>query len=246
VSSKSSWFQNYLKGEGEGNDFFIEESADTDLSQVIRPRNTPLLTRFDTKNGIKNVWTTFSDDQIDLNFGNPEVLYKFLQILYTYINKGAHIIRLDAIAFLWKKVGTTCLHLKQTHEVGKLMRNFVDLTAPDVIILTETNVPNKENISYFGNNDEAHMVYQFSLPPLLLHALNSGNSFYLSKWATSIPELNKDCTYFNFTSSHDGIGVRPLEGLLPDDEKKQLYNDVKLSGGLISTKKKYRWKRKCI
>ncbi len=237
VSSKSSWFQNYLKGEGEGNDFFIEESADTDLSQVTRPRNTPLLTRFDTKNGIKNVWTTFSDDQIDLNFGNPEVLYKFLQILHTYINKGAHIIRLDAIAFLWKKVGTTCLHLKQTHEVVKLMHNFVDLTAPGVIILTETNVPNKENISYFGNNDEAHMVYQFSLPPLLLHALNSGNSLYLTKWASSIPELDKDCTYFNFTSSHDGIGVRPLEGLLPDDEKEQLYNDVKLSGGLISTKK---------
>ncbi len=237
VSSKSKWFQNYLNGVGEGSSFFIEESVSADLSQVIRPRNTPLLTQFKTNNGVKNVWTTFSEDQIDLNFGNPEVLYKFLQILHTYINKGAQIIRLDAIAFLWKEAGTTCLHLKQTHEVVKLMRNFVDLVAPGVIILTETNVPNKENLSYFGNNDEAHMVYQFSLPPLLLHALNSGNSTYLSKWASAIPDLDEGCTFFNFTSSHDGIGVRPLEGLLPDEEKKSLYDDIKASGGLISMKK---------
>jgi len=236
VSAKSLWFQNYLKEEGEGFDYFIEVSPDTDLSKVVRPRSLPLLTAFDTKNGKKYLWTTFSADQIDLNFANPEVLLKFLHILYLYIQKGAHIIRLDAIAFLWKQIGTTCLHLPQTHEIVKLMRDFVEAVAPGVIILTETNVPNKENLSYFGNNDEAHMVYQFSLPPLLLHALYSGNGIYLTKWASELPDLPDDCTFFNFTSSHDGIGVRPLEGLLPENEKAKLFDDIKKSGGLISTK----------
>ncbi|MDA3892650.1 MAG: sugar phosphorylase [Salinivirgaceae bacterium] len=236
VSSKSNWFKNYLQNKGEGVDYFIEESLETDLSKVTRPRSSSLLTTYNTINGPKHIWTTFSDDQIDLNFANPAVLLRFLKILHTYIKNGAKIIRLDAIAFLWKEVGTTCLHLQQTHEVVKLLRDFAGWVGSGVIILTETNVPNKENLSYFGHNDEAHMVYQFSLPPLLLHALNSGNGQYLTQWASTLPKLPKQCTFFNFTSSHDGIGVRPLEGLLPDSEKKQLYSDIKASGGLISMK----------
>lgn len=237
ASSKSQWFQNYLKGSGEGVDYFIEESPDNDLSMVTRPRSTPILTNYETNAGTKHVWTTFSADQIDLNFSNPDVLLRFLKILHMYIKNGSTIIRLDAIAFLWKKVGTTCLHLPQTHEVVKLLRDFSEWVAPGTIILTETNVPNKENLSYFGNNDEAHMVYQFSLPPLLLHALNSGNGSYLTEWAMSLPEIAPECTFFNFTSSHDGIGVRPLEGLLPDEEKQLLFEDIKKSGGLISMKR---------
>lgn len=237
TSSKSEWFQNFLKGAGEGLNYFIEESPEKDLSQVTRPRSTPLLTKYNTSRGEKYVWTTFSDDQIDLNFSNPDVLLRFLKILYKYIKHGSKIIRLDAIAFLWKEIGTTCLHLKQTHEVVKLLRDFTEWVSPGTIILTETNVPNKENLSYFGNNDEAHMVYQFSLPPLLLHALNSSNSSYLTEWASSLPKISPTCTFFNFTSSHDGIGVRPLEGLLPDSEKNLLYDDIKKSGGLISMKR---------
>lgn len=236
ASAKGEWFKNYLKGEGEGYNFFIEESPETDLTKVVRPRSLPLLTKVNTSKGIKHVWTTFSDDQVDLNFANPELLATMLDILLQYIENGSQIIRLDAIAFLWKAVGTNCLHLPETHEVVKLMRDIIEVVAPQVIIITETNVPNKENLSYFGNNDEAHMVYQFSLPPLLLHALNAGNGSYLNEWATSLPDLSKDCTYFNFTSSHDGIGVRPLEGLLPESEKQPLYKDIEASGGLISMK----------
>lgn len=236
ASSKGEWFYNYKKNEGLGVGFFIEENPNTDLSKVVRPRNLPLLTPVETAKGPKHVWTTFSDDQIDLNFENPEVLYTMLEVLFLYINKGAQIIRLDAIAFLWKELGTTCLHLPETHEVVKLMRDAMETINPNTIIITETNVPNKENLSYFGSNDEAHMVYQFSLPPLLLHALNSGNGQYLNNWASGLPDLPDDCTYFNFTSSHDGIGVRPLEGLLPDDEKQPLFEDIKKAGGLISMK----------
>ena len=236
ASSKSQWFKNFLKQHGKGKDYFITEDPETDLSQVTRPRSTPLLTPYETANGTKHVWTTFSADQVDLNFSNPDLLVEMMDILLGYIDKGARIIRLDAIAFLWKVVGTTCLHLPETHEVVKLMRNVAEFINPNTIILTETNVPNKENLSYFGESDEAHMVYQFSLPPLLLHALHTGNSSYLSTWAKSLPQLDGDKTFFNFTASHDGIGVRPLEGLLPDDEKNTLVENMKDFGGRINYK----------
>lgn len=236
TSSKSEWFQNFLNQSGNGSDYFIAEDPEKDLSQVTRPRSTPLLTPYKTANGTKHVWTTFSADQVDLNFSNPAVLIEMIDILLSYIDKGARIIRLDAIAFLWKKVGTTCLHLPEIHEVVKLLRDVSTFINPQTIILTETNVPNKENLSYFGENDEAHMVYQFSLPPLLLHALHTGNSAYLTNWAQSLPSLEGDRTFFNFTASHDGIGVRPLEGLLPDHEKNTLVENMQKFGGMVSYK----------
>ncbi|MDX8339471.1 sugar phosphorylase [Draconibacterium sp. IB214405] len=236
ASSKSQWFKNFLKQHGKGKNYFITEDPATDLSQVTRPRSTPLLTPYETADGTKHVWTTFSADQVDLNFSNPDLLVEMMDILLGYINKGARIIRLDAIAFLWKVVGTTCLHLPETHEVVKLMRDVAEFINPDTVILTETNVPNKENLSYFGDGDEAHMVYQFSLPPLLLHALHTGNSSYLTSWAKSLPQLEGNKTFFNFTASHDGVGVRPLEGLLPDDEKNTLVENMKGFGGLVNYK----------
>lgn len=238
ISQRSEWFQNYLAGKNPGKNYFIEADPDTDLSEVIRPRSLPLLTEFETSRGKKHVWTTFSNDQIDLDFSNPEVLYEMVNVLLHYLDNGASMIRMDAIAFLWKEIGTTCLHLPQTHEVVKLLREIMEEVHPDSILLTETNVPNRENLSYFGNGDEAHMVYQFSLPPLLLHALHTGNSKYFNRWAETIPELENDCTFFNFTASHDGIGVRPLEGILPGDELDELIEGMKSCGAQISTRRK--------
>lgn len=236
ASSQGEWFQNFLKQDGHGKDYFICEDPNKDLSQVTRPRNSPLLTAYETAAGTKHAWTTFSADQVDLDFSNPALMVEMMDILLGYISKGSRIIRLDAIAFLWKVVGTTCLHLPETHEVVKLMRDVAEFINPATIILTETNVPNKENLSYFGEDDEAHMVYQFSLPPLLLHALHSGNSTYLNTWAKSLPQLTGERTFFNFTASHDGIGVRPLEGLLPDDEKNVLVENMKGFGGKVNYK----------
>lgn len=237
ISQHSEWFQNYLKGENPGEEYFIEVDTDTDLSKVIRPRSLPLLTKVKTKNGEKYVWTTFSSDQIDLNFSNPRLLKEMIDVLLFYLSKRVRIIRLDAIAFLWKEIGTNCLHLPQTHEIVKLMRDIVDYIDPEIILITETNVPNKENLSYFGNGDEANMVYQFSLPPLLLHALYSANSKYLTSWAESLSEIPEGCTFFNFTASHDGIGVRPLEGILPASEVLDLAVAMKNNGGFVSTKR---------
>lgn len=236
ASQHSNWFQNFLNDEDPGNNFFITLPPETDLTKVVRPRSSPVLTGFDTKSGKKFVWTTFSSDQIDLNFQNPEVLIEMLKVFLFYLKKGVRIIRLDAIAFLWKSPGTTCLHLPETHEIVKLFREIAYYINPDVILLTETNVPNAENTSYFGSGDEAHMVYQFGLPPLLLHALQNGNSKYLTNWAFTVQETRKGNTYFNFTASHDGIGVRPLEGILPADELNVLLKHMEKIGGIISYK----------
>lgn len=236
ASSKSPWFESFLRNEEPYSNFFLQGDPEMDYSKVVRPRSHPLLTPYETENGTKYLWTTFSEDQIDLNFKSPELLIEILDILFFYIEMGVRIIRLDAIAFLWKKNGTDCLHLPETHEVVKLIRTIFSSISSELILLTETNVPNKENLSYFGNNDEAHMVYQFTLPPLLLNTLYTGNSTKLTEWAQSIPKLENDQTFFNFTASHDGIGVRPLEGIIPHDEVLELIEGMKKNGAFISKK----------
>lgn len=236
VSRRSQWFQDYVSGIQPASDYFIEVSPTENVASVVRPRNRPLLLATNTRNGIRHVWTTFSEDQIDLDFSNPDVLFEFLDILFFYISRGAQIFRLDAIAYLWKRLGTSCIHLPETHEVVKLFRDVLELIAPNSLLLTETNVPHEENISYFGHGDEAHMVYQFSLPPLLLHALQTGKGAYLTQWAKSLGTPYSGCTYLNFTASHDGIGVRPLEGLVPDADLQTLVETTRQRGGHVSTK----------
>ena len=237
VSRKSGWFADYVANVAPARDYFIEMDKKTDLSAVVRPRNTPLLTRTQTRHGERHVWTTFSADQVDLDFSNPDVLFEFLDILLLYIATGARIIRLDAVAYLWKEPGTTCVHLPQTHEVVKIFHDVLQLVAPQVKLLSETNVPHAENISYFGSGDEAHIIYLFTLPPLLLHTLLTGNAALLSRWVAELDPPPAGCTYLNFTASHDGIGVRPLEGLLSTDELNNLLEHIKKQGGLISHKR---------
>ncbi|HBN26302.1 MAG TPA: sugar phosphorylase [Desulfobacteraceae bacterium] len=239
ISAKSPWFDKYLKGEKSFMDLAMEVDPSTDLSKVTRPRSLPLLTEFTKKSGEKvNIWTTFSEDQVDLNFRSLDVLEKMINVLLWYVQQGAKIIRLDAIAYLWKEIGTSCIHLSSTHEMVKLFRAILNIIAHDVIILTETNVPHDENTSYFGDGDnEAQMVYNFTLPPLLLHTLVKGDASILSSWAKGLQLDNGQNTFFNFTASHDGIGVRPLEGILPADDINRLVAFVKENGGSVSYKK---------
>lgn len=237
ISSQSQWFQNFIKREEPGKNYFHEVDPESDLSTVTRPRSSPLLTEVETDEGKRYVWTTFSEDQIDLDFSNPDVLIEIIDIFLFYLSKGVQIVRLDAIAYLWKHVGSNSIHEPETHEIVKLFRDIVEYTKPSTTLITETNVPFEENVSYFGEGDEAHMVYQFSLPPLLLHAILTENAKYLSQWVENLPEPPKGCTYFNFTSSHDGIGVRPLEGLVPEEEFYQLVEGAKERGGFVSYKR---------
>ncbi|MBT8331699.1 MAG: sugar phosphorylase, partial [Deltaproteobacteria bacterium] len=238
-SSKGQWFQNYLKGQSGFEEFAIEMDPAIDLAMVTRPRALPLLSEYKKSNGkTVHLWTTFSADQIDFNFKSPDVLAKMIDVLLFYADQGATILRLDAIAYLWKEIGTSCIHLPQTHDMVKLLRAVLDLVAPDVIILTETNVPHDENISYFGDGrDEAQMVYNFTLPPLLFHTFVTEDARILSEWAKGLNLASKGNTFFNFTASHDGIGVRPLEGILEASEIERLAEIVKSNGGQVSYKR---------
>ncbi|QPG04409.1 alpha-amylase [Salinimonas marina] len=233
-SARSAWFENFIKGEGPGSDFFFTASPDDDLSQVTRPRVSPLLRETPTQHGTKYVWCTFSHDQVDFDFSNPKVLLAFMQIIRLYIDKGAKVFRLDAVAFLWKIVGTTCINLPQTHEVIRLMRTLIEHVDPGIIIITETNIPNRENLTYFGNANEAHAIYNFSLPPLLVNTLVTGDCRYLKSWMMGMPPAQNGTTYFNFIASHDGIGLRPAEGLLDDEEISTLVHTMQNYGGKIS------------
>jgi len=237
ISRESSWFQAFLAGDPAFADAFIVVAPGTDLSEVVRPRALPLLTAVQTVSGEKLVWTTFSTDQIDLNFADPGVLLRIIELLLLYVEKGAELIRLDAIAYLWKTVGSSCIHLEETHRVVKLFRSVLDIVAPGVMLITETNVPHEENISYFGSgSDEAQLVYQFPLPPLVLHTLSTGNAAALTSWAAELSPPSDQTTFYNFLASHDGVGVRPVEGLLTSAEVQALADRVLAHGGHASYK----------
>ena len=236
ISQHSDWFKGYINGDEKYSDFFIELDPAIDLSKVIRPRATPLLSEYLDEDGkIHNIWTTFSKDQVDLNFSSYKVLLAVLDALFCYVEKGATLIRLDAIAFIWKEIGTECVHLPQTHELIQLMREVLHELAPEVIIITETNVPHQENISYFGSGeDEAQMVYNFALPPLLAHSVLTGDTRALTSWAKTLTLPSDKVCFFNFTASHDGCGLRPASGLLSDDEVDNLVENAESHGGLVS------------
>ena len=242
ISSKSRWFQEFLDANPEYQDFFTTFStrgaiSEDHLKLIVRPRVSELLTPVSTLDGKQSVWTTFSPDQIDLNFKNPKVLLKMAEILLTYVRRGADIIRLDAVTYLWSELGTSCVHLEQTHLVIKLFRDIFDAVAPNVAIITETNVPHEENIQYFGDGyDEAQMVYNFALPPLVLQAFQNGSSAHLTKWASGLEQVSNEATYFNFLDSHDGIGVSPVKNILSKEEIEMMALHVLEHGGFISYK----------
>jgi glycosidase len=237
VSAHSGWFRDFQLGIAPARHYFIERQPIADYSDVVRPRPTPLFSNVRLKNGkTTEVWTTFSADQVDLNYACPDVLFELLDIALFYASMGASILRLDAVAYLWKEPGTRCIHAAQTHELVKIFHDVLAMTGAGTLLLTETNVPHAENVSYFGAGDEAHMIYQFSLPPLIMLAATSGRASHLTKWALELSDPPAGCTYLNFTASHDGIGLRPLEGVVPPSEIQKLVDAARERSGLVSTR----------
>ncbi len=242
ISSRSRWFQEFLNGDPYYKDFFIAYDSHDDLtpeqrSMIFRPRTTDILTPYKTINGTKYVWTTFSDDQIDLNYKNPNVLLRIIEILLMYVRRGAQIIRLDAVTYIWAEPGTRCVHLEQVHEIVKLLRDILDIVAPRVALITETNVPHDENIAYFGNGcDEAQMVYNFALPPLVLYTFYAEDTTAISKWAAGLEKLSDTATFFNFLDSHDGIGLMGVKNILDEEDIGFIIRKAQEHGGLVSYK----------
>jgi glucosylglycerate phosphorylase len=237
ASVQGQWFQAFLRNEKPYRDYFLTVEGDPDLSRVVRPRTLPLLTDFQTSAGVRRVWTTFSADQADLDFHNPQVLLELFDILLMYAGRGAQFIRLDAIAYLWKEIGSPCIHLPQTHAILRLLRAVLDELAPHVQLITETNVPQRDNLSYFGDGkNEAQLVYNFALPPLVLHTFRTGDASILSQWAAGLDLPSDRSTFFNFLASHDGIGLNPVQGILNRAAIQALVAQTLSHGGLISYK----------
>ncbi len=235
MSAGSDWFRGFLDGDPRFAGFFRTADPAADLSATVRPRATPLLTRFQAADGPVWVWTTFSADQVDLDYRRPDVLLRVAEVLLDYARRGAQMIRLDAIAFLWKEEGTTSVHLPQTHAVIQFLRSCLDDTYPGVLLVSETNVPHEENVSYFGDGTrrEAQLVYQFPLAPLVLDAFLREDATSLREWAGSLELTVPGTTFLNFLASHDGVGVRPAEGLLPADAIVALAEHSRHAGGEV-------------
>ena len=237
VSKRSSYVQGHIDNNPDYINFCIEEDPSFDYSNVTRPRTTPLFHNYDSNNGEIKLWTTFSEDQVDLNFSNPNVLLEIVDVVLFYASKGASILRLDAIPYIWKESGTACVHIQQTHAFIRILRIILEEASPHVLILTETNVPHHENLSYFGSGmDEAHLIYNFSLPPLILYGLSHDDAEPLTRWASTLVPQSKKCTFLNITSTHDGIGLRPVEGILTKEQINSLVQKTLSSNGYVSYK----------
>ncbi|OGO23851.1 MAG: hypothetical protein A2Y54_01070 [Chloroflexi bacterium RBG_16_51_16] len=237
TSASHPWFEEYLAGNSEFDRYYISVEGTPDLAKVVRPRSLPLLTSYKTPSGDRRIWTTFSADQVDLNFENPKVLIDILDLIMFYVSKGASLMRLDAVAYLWKEIGTDCIHRPQTFRIVQIIRRMFDEWAPDVQLITETNVPHEDNLSYLGDGyNMSHMVYNFTLPPLLLYTLQSGSCEALNKWLTQLELPIGKVTFLNFLASHDGIGINPLKDVLSADQVEQVLQRTKRLGGLVSYK----------
>jgi sucrose phosphorylase len=238
VSASSGYMKGFCSGDPALENFFLALDPETDTRSVLRTRNLPLLHDYATHEGTKWLWTTFSRDQVDLNYANPRVLLEVLDVLLFYAQRGASMIRLDAIPYLWKELGTSCAHRPQTHELIRLIRDVLDRAAPQVLLLTETNVPHRENVSYFGNRgDEAQMIYNFTLAPLIVWSLYKGDARVLSQWASGLEYVGENATYLNITATHDGIGMRPTEGILTEGERAELVQLACERGGDMTGKR---------
>ena len=237
ASSKSKWFNNFLKNNGVGKDFFLSLDKEINTKNITRARSHKLIQKFSTKNGEKYLWCTFSRDQVDFDFKNPKVLLMFIKLIFFLHSKGVDFFRFDAVAFIWKRIDTSCVNLDQTHAIVRLFRTILNFTNKNTKIVTETNLPFHQNLSYFGNSDEANIIYNFSLSPLIINMLIKGNSAAFRRWSMSMPPAKEKNCYLNFLATHDGIGLRPLEGILNENDLKILLKTLKSFGSKFTYRK---------
>ncbi len=175
------------------------------------------------------VWTTFSrpkrpdgsEDtrQVDLNYANPKVLVEALKIMLFYVKQGASFLRLDAVGYLWKELGTPSVHHEKTHNILKFMREFLNITAPDVVFIAEVNERFDKVVEYLGEEDaiESDIVYQFTNFVLAVYSLFNQDPSVYADWYKKTKEV-AGRQFITVLGTHDGMGLKPLRGILSDDE----------------------------
>ena len=231
VSASHPWVHQCLQDAEPGRSCILQASPNPCWSQVVRPRSSPLISPL---GGRKQVWTTFGPDQVDLNWQEPEVLRHFARLMQRLFRHGVGWLRLDAVGYVWKEPFTSCIHRPQAHAIVEVLRLLQEEQAPGGAVVTETNVPEEENLSYLRSGREAHLAYNFPLPPLLLEACQSERCDLLNRWLAGWPDLPKGTNLLNFSASHDGVGLRPLEGLMDQPRLHHLLAGCEQRGGLIS------------
>ena len=235
VSASHPWVRQFLRDEEPGRLCVLEAAPDPCWDDVVRPRSSALFTHLQSSVGQRQVWTTFGPDQVDLDWRCPEVLLGFTRLLKQKLAHGVRWIRLDAVGFLWKEPNTSCIHRPQVHRLVEVLRHLLTYAcAGGGVVVTETNVPEEENLSYLRSGREAHLAYNFPLPPLLMEAAMSGSADLLNRWLSRWPQLPNSTALLNFTACHDGVGLRPLEGLMPQRRLLNLLIACEHRGGLVS------------
>jgi amylosucrase len=176
----------------------------------VFPENAPGSFTLNPETG-KWVMTVFNHYQWDLNYSNPAVLIEMVDIILFWANKGVDILRLDAVAFLWKKIGSTCQNEREAHLILQLLKDCCQVTAPGVIFIAEAIVSPTEIIKYFGedaiNAKECEIAYNANLMALLWDAVATKQTVLLTKGVEDLPEKLDRATWLNYVRCHDDIGL---------------------------------------
>lgn len=216
TSDEHEWAQRARRGEQKYQDYFyVFDNRDMpDIFEETMPEIFPEISpgnfTWDEAMG-KWVMTSFNSYQWDLNYSNPSVLIEMLDIILFWANHGADILRLDAVAFLWKKIGSTCQNEREAHLILQLLKDCCQVTAPGVLFIAEAIVAPVEVIKYFGedaiNAKECEIAYNATYMALLWDAVATKNAELLYRGIKSLPDKLERATWLNYIRCHDDIGL---------------------------------------
>ena len=216
TSDEHEWAQRARAGERKYQDYFyvfpdrdVPDMFEETMPEIF-PETSPGNFTWDSEMG-KWVMSVFNSYQWDLNYGNPAVFTEMVDIILYWANRGADIVRLDAVAFLWKKIGTACQNLQEAHLILQLMKDCCQVTAPGVLFIAEAIVAPLEIIKYFGEDaviaKECEIAYNATLMALLWDAVATRNAKLLNQGIRSLPGKLDRATWLNYVRCHDDIGL---------------------------------------
>ncbi len=237
TSNEHAWAEKARQGDPKYQDYYytfesrtIPDKFEQSMPEIF-PETSPGNFTWDEAMG-RWVMTVFNNYQWDLNYSNPSVFIEMLDIILYWANLGADILRLDAVAFLWKKIGSTCQNEREAHLILQLMKDCCQVTAPGVLFIAEAIVAPVEVIKYFGEDaviaKECEVAYNATFMALLWDAVATKNAKLLNQGIKSLPVKLDRATWLNYVRCHDDIGLGfddqdiRLAGYEPYDHRKFL------------------------